>query len=71
MALSLFVYASVTDLVDGYIARRFGQQTVVGTVIDPMADKTLMTVGVVCLALKSAIPCVFLLFLFSSGIRVK
>ena len=61
----------VTDLVDGYIARRFGQQTVVGTIIDPMADKTLMTVGVVCLALKSAIPCVFLLFLFSSGIRVK
>ncbi|KAK2811790.1 hypothetical protein FQN50_001828 [Emmonsiellopsis sp. PD_5] len=55
-ALSLFAYASITDLVDGYIARKFNQQTVVGTVIDPMADKTLMTIGVVCLALKSAIP---------------
>ncbi|KAK2791706.1 hypothetical protein FQN52_004622 [Onygenales sp. PD_12] len=51
-ALSLFAYASITDLVDGYIARKFNQQTVVGTVIDPMADKTLMTIGVVCLALK-------------------
>lgn len=56
MALSLFAYASITDLVDGYIARRYGQQTVVGSVIDPMADKTLMTVGVICLAMKSAIP---------------
>ncbi|EER28984.1 CDP-alcohol phosphatidyltransferase family protein [Coccidioides posadasii C735 delta SOWgp] len=56
MALSLFAYASITDLVDGYIARRFGQQTVVGTIIDPMADKILMTVGVICLAIKSAIP---------------
>ncbi|OAT12371.1 CDP-diacylglycerol-glycerol-3-phosphate 3-phosphatidyltransferase, variant [Blastomyces gilchristii SLH14081] len=55
-ALSLFAYASVTDLVDGYIARKFNQQTVVGTVIDPMADKALMTIGVICLALKSAIP---------------
>ncbi|EEP78243.1 conserved hypothetical protein [Uncinocarpus reesii 1704] len=56
MALSLFAYASITDLVDGYIARRFNQQTVVGTIIDPMADKILMTVGVICLAMKSAIP---------------
>ncbi|WEW61931.1 phosphotransferase [Emydomyces testavorans] len=46
-------------MVDGYIARRFRQQTVVGTVIDPMADKTLMTVGVICLAIKSAIPRTF------------
>ncbi|KAK2811425.1 hypothetical protein FQN49_008456, partial [Arthroderma sp. PD_2] len=56
LALSLFTYAAVTDLVDGYIARKWNQQTVVGTVIDPMADKFLMTIGVVCLAMKAAIP---------------
>ncbi|EGE00479.1 phosphatidyl synthase, partial [Trichophyton tonsurans CBS 112818] len=56
LALSLFAYAAITDLVDGYIARRWNQQTVVGTVIDPMADKFLMTIGVVCLAMKAAIP---------------
>lgn len=56
LALSLFAYAAVTDLVDGYIARRWNQQTVVGTVIDPMADKFLMTIGVVCLAMKASIP---------------
>lgn len=52
----LFAYAGITDLVDGYLARRFNSQTVVGTIIDPMADKTLMTITVVCLALQSVIP---------------
>ncbi|KAI9718949.1 MAG: hypothetical protein M1812_003834 [Candelaria pacifica] len=55
-AVGLFVYAGITDLVDGYIARRWNLQTVVGTVIDPMADKTLMTILTVCLAIKGALP---------------
>jgi len=55
-AVGLFAYAGITDLVDGYIARRWKQQTVVGTVIDPMADKTLMTILTVCLAVKGALP---------------
>ena len=56
LALSLFFYAGVTDWVDGYLARRLNQQTVVGTVIDPMADKALMTIAVVTLALQAHIP---------------
>ena len=55
-AITLFAYASVTDLVDGWIARKWGLQTVVGTVIDPMADKALMTVVTVALAMKGALP---------------
>jgi len=55
-AVGLFAYAGITDLVDGYIARRWNLQTVVGTVIDPMADKTLMTILTVCLAVKGALP---------------
>ncbi|KAK9423914.1 hypothetical protein SUNI508_03930 [Seiridium unicorne] len=43
-ALSLFVYAGVSDLLDGWIARRWNLQTVVGSVVDPMADKALMTI---------------------------
>lgn len=54
--MGLFAYAGITDLIDGYIARRWNLQTVVGTVIDPMADKTLMTILTVCLAIKGALP---------------
>lgn len=55
-AVGLFAYAGITDLVDGWIARKWNLQTVVGTVIDPMADKTLMTILTVCLAIKGALP---------------
>ncbi|KAI1174181.1 hypothetical protein F4777DRAFT_580223 [Nemania sp. FL0916] len=56
LALGLFAYAGVSDLLDGWIARRWNLQTVVGSVVDPMADKTLMTVLTVCLAIKGALP---------------
>lgn len=55
-ALSLFAYAGITDLVDGHLARRWKLQTVIGTIIDPMADKLLMTIGVACLAVNGSIP---------------
>lgn len=55
-ALSLFIYAGATDLIDGWIARKWNLQTVVGTIIDPMADKTLMTVLTVSLAMQGAMP---------------
>jgi cardiolipin synthase len=55
-ALGLFAYAGITDALDGWIARRWNLKTVVGTVIDPMADKTLMTILTVALAVKGALP---------------
>jgi cardiolipin synthase (CMP-forming) len=55
-ALGLFAWAGVSDLLDGWLARRNHTQTVVGSVIDPMADKTLMTVLTVALAAKGALP---------------
>ncbi|MBP9765556.1 CDP-alcohol phosphatidyltransferase family protein [Candidatus Babeliales bacterium] len=41
-AAMLFVVASLTDLVDGWIARRFNQQTALGQILDPIADKLLI-----------------------------
>jgi len=55
-ALGLFAYAGITDLLDGWIARRWNQGTVVGTIIDPMADKILMTILTVTLAIQGALP---------------
>ncbi|KAL7805354.1 CDP-alcohol phosphatidyltransferase domain-containing protein [Trichoderma aethiopicum] len=55
-AVGLLAYAGFTDLLDGWIARKWNRRTVVGTIIDPMADKVLMTVLTVCLAIKGALP---------------
>lgn len=61
-AVGLLAYAGISDLVDGWIARRWNRRTVVGTIIDPMADKILMTVLTVCLAIKGALPSTWKLF---------
>jgi cardiolipin synthase len=50
-ALLLFVLAGVTDLLDGLIARVWKQQTVLGAILDPMADKLLLTAAFVMLAI--------------------
>ncbi|EMD91972.1 hypothetical protein COCC4DRAFT_74193 [Bipolaris maydis ATCC 48331] len=55
-AFSLFIYAAFSDLLDGWIARRWNLQTVVGSVVDPMADKFLMTTLVTCLAVNGSLP---------------
>ncbi|ANB11287.1 cardiolipin synthase [Sugiyamaella lignohabitans] len=55
-ALSLVVYSGITDLLDGYIARRFKMQSVVGSVIDPLADKALMMTLATCLGVSGDIP---------------
>lgn len=59
-ALGLFAYASVSDMLDGWIARKWNLGTVVGTIIDPLADKTLMTVLTVTLAMQGSLPGLFL-----------
>ena len=50
-AAVLFVLASITDLVDGAIARRYGLVTTFGKVADPIADKALTGVALIGLSL--------------------
>src|SRR5678809_1302092 len=50
-ALSTFVAAGITDVLDGIIARRYGQKTSIGAVLDPIADKLLMTSSILILSL--------------------
>lgn len=55
-ALIVFVAASATDLLDGYIARKYNQITDFGKLMDPLADKLMVTAMLIMLALKGYIP---------------
>ena len=49
-ACILFAAAGMTDMLDGWIARRFNQKSTLGALLDPAADKLLMTTAFVLLA---------------------
>jgi len=56
VALGLFLVAVITDVIDGIIARRLNQQTMLGEYLDPIADKLLLTSAFIVQALIGAIP---------------
>lgn len=49
IALALFVLASVTDYLDGYIARKYNKITDLGKFLDPLADKVLVFAGLLAM----------------------
>ena len=55
-ALAVFTVAGVSDGIDGFVARQFKQESELGTIIDPIADKLLMTTAFVMLTLPSVLP---------------
>lgn len=56
MALVIFLAAAATDLLDGYLARRWGQITTIGTLLDPIADKLLISSALIALVQVRAVP---------------
>ena len=75
-AAFIFVLASATDFFDGYIARTFDQVTVLGSILDPLADKMLTLAGFLGLMMLGAASpwAIFLIItreLFITGLRVS
>ena len=56
IALCLFLLASVTDYLDGYLARKWNQITDFGKLMDPFADKLMTVTMMVCLAMTHHLP---------------
>jgi len=55
LALGIFLCAAFTDLLDGYVARRWGQITTIGTLLDPIADKLLISAALISLVQVRAV----------------
>jgi len=50
VALAVYLAAALSDMLDGWVARRFHQQTRLGKRLDPLADKLLINLGLIFLA---------------------
>jgi cardiolipin synthase len=55
-ALIVFLIAGLSDGVDGFLARKFNQESELGTIIDPIADKLLMTTAFIILTMPNVSP---------------
>ncbi len=49
-AIATFAIAALSDLLDGWVARRFNQQSRLGAILDPLADKLLLLAAVITLS---------------------
>jgi cardiolipin synthase len=55
LAVGIFVVASITDFLDGYVARAWGQQSPLGRMLDPIADKLLVGAALLMLVWQQTI----------------
>ena len=69
-ALALFVLAGLSDALDGLLARKLHQQTLLGQYLDPIADKLLMSTMFLVLSIEHRIPWKYTIVVFSRDVSI-
>jgi cardiolipin synthase (CMP-forming) len=69
-ALALFVLAGMSDGLDGLLARKLHQQTLLGQYLDPIADKLLMSTMFLVLSIEHMIPWKYTVVVFSRDVSI-
>jgi CDP-diacylglycerol--glycerol-3-phosphate 3-phosphatidyltransferase len=69
-AFALFLFGALTDLADGYLARKYGIESVLGKLMDPLADKMLVATPLIMLIPMGRIPAWVSLLIISRELAV-
>jgi cardiolipin synthase len=69
-AFILFLVAGLSDAVDGFLAKRFGMTSVIGSYLDPLADKALIVSIYVALGINEALPRWLVILVVSRDIMI-
>lgn len=67
---ALCLFAAITDMLDGYLARKFNEVTEFGKIIDPLADKVAMAAVVIKLYLIGEIPPMYFFLIVSRDVLI-
>jgi len=70
IAFALFLAAGLSDLIDGFLAKRFGMATELGAYLDPLADKAMIISIYVALGIVEAIPRWLVILVVSRDIMI-
>jgi cardiolipin synthase (CMP-forming) len=70
IAFALFLAAGLSDLIDGFLAKRFGMATELGAYLDPLADKAMIVSIYVALGIMGAMPRWLVILVVSRDIMI-
>ncbi len=70
ITFALCLFATVTDILDGYLARKFNEVTELGKIIDPLADKVAIGVIIIKLYMIGIIPAYYFIMIIGRDVLI-